>query len=535
MIWVDSIDFLDYYNHPLNATVPCYCEYLAFPSDLILQASFNNLYPSPNIVINVLSPDGLTVYEDATAYFEYYFFTIGSTQYCNIRLKSYSPAMCTYKCWILNVKIDGNYTLFNKYTNRYCQTTCCDIPRLITFEGDSSQDNVNVPLQIPTTVCGKPLIRLEVVFDCFDNQLGDYYGIPIGQTWGYKKILNIQGKFEDQERDIVRNISYNCNTQRSESFLPVEVKSQGTGTFPKWKKNEIEAMFHAPTIYITDFKEAGNFQFDGGKVMIGIGGPPLCWHLFQISAIVRTCIIRQTFGCNDTCGDVSQNLTFLIPQNYGGGNFYNENKQNVGDYNNLLDWYRNQNGITEVVDVSSNYENVYAAFQVKGNSYIPTQLYFDNLTPRNRVFGVPNPVSPVVVCAMPVIGTILVVEDVCETPDIGEIEVEEQPVTIYEIFDYNNWEVEPGRLTGVGNYFKIDMVSTNSDVAMTSPLIFLNMEIIGQVEPSAIPLTQQTIIIDDVTMITIDTFGSIRYTGYPTSYTEESITVTLSNIYYYAS
>lgn len=537
MRWVDSIGELDYYVHPQNATVPCYCEQLAFPSDLVLQASFNNLYPNPSIVISVLSADGVTTYEDATSYFEYYFFILNGVQYCNIRLKSYSPAMCTYKCWILNVKITGSYTLFDKYTNRYCQTSCCDIPRNIVFEGDS-QDLINqAPLQVPTTDCGKPLIRLEVTFDCFDNQLGDFYGIPIGQTWGFKKITNIQGKLRERPRPITRNISYNCNTQRSESFLPVEVKSQGIGTFPNWKKDEIEAMFHAPTIYITDFKKAYDFQFDGGEVVSDIGNPPLCWNLFQINTVVRKCIIRQTFGCNEPCIDTGGNLTFLIPENYGGGFFYTENRQQITDYENLLDWYRVQNGISEVTDVTGEYDNVYAAFNVVGNSYIPTQFYFDSVSPRNRVFGVPNPTSPVVVCDKPIIGIILIEEDICAIPVSGEAQIEDQIATEYSIYDYNNWDVnqETSSIRAVNNWFKIDITSVNSDVSMTSPIIFLNMEIIGMIQPEAIPVNPQTIILDDVSMLTIDTFGAIRYTGYPTSYTEESITVTLNNIYYYGT
>lgn len=446
MIWVNRIADLDYYNTTPGA--PCYCEFLVYPGDLVLQAQ----YPTPAfgeaIIISVLSPDGLQVYEsNANAYFEVYYFTIGSIRYCNIRLKTYSPAMCSNKCWILHVQIENGTKIisFDKYTNKYCQASCCDIPRgvSLTPSGVVGQELIKPSIPVlPITECGKPLIRITANFDCYDNQLGDYYGIPSGQTWGFSKTTNIAGLYRRRPREITRNISYNCRLQRSESFAPYRLYSQyAEGTFPAWKMNELEAMFHGLWVDVTNFVTAHRFQFDGGVIAKPIG-EAVCWDMFQLDTTLRTCFIRQTFGCDKDCATGSQSLAFLIPLGYNGGNFYTENRQAVGDYDALLDWFRAQNGVTSVED-SGDYDNVYGAFVVTGTGYIPTQLYYNNINPRNRVFGVPNPVSPSVGCAQPQIGEIIVVPYACATPVIGSIDILSVDTVIAAINSTEDWTVDP--------------------------------------------------------------------------------------------
>lgn len=539
MIWINTIDDLDYYLTPQGA--PCYCEQLVYPDDLALQAIFSSTDISgAAITISVLSADGLTVYEDATSYFDYYFFIYNGQGYCNIKLKSFSPAMCLYKCWILRVVItSGAKTLFYKYTQRYCQTSCCDVPRGIVFTTDSVTDPTGAAAEtltvVPATECGAPLLRISVTFDCVDKQLGEYYGIPSGQTWGFTKVVNIAGKIKQRIREITRNISYNCNLQRSESFIPYRLYTQFTeGTFPAWKLKELESMFHARWISATDFINSYTFQFDGGVIAKTVG-EQVCWNLFQLDVTLRTCYIRQIFGCDPGCDGELHSLTFLIPEDYGGGNYFNEGKVELGGYSHLLDWYRSQGYVTEVVDVTDQYENIFAAFKVTGTGYIPTQFYYDTPYPKNRVFGVSSPVSPVVTCIKPVIGTILITPLVCAVPTIGSIIVTPITVETADIVSYENWIITDGDSEVIlsDTYALLSIHSTNSTIFDADPdMVQLVNEIIGIITPGGRPATPQSIQVTDDAIMTIDVNGVVRWTGPPTSVTATESEVIAQGIYY---
>ena len=333
---VSNINELDYYNTPDQWD--CYCEYLAYPSDLVLQDSINTLASSGfSLSVFVMSADGLTTYEDATSYFSWYIFQVNNTRLFNLRLNSYSPAMCQYLCWILRIEITiGGVKRYVKYTNRYCQTVCCDIPRSVTFGSEEfdtlSQGEIS---QIPQSVCGNPLIRIQVDFPCLDYQLGEYYGSPTNVLQGigsfkFSKITNITGEIKQKPRSIDRIISYNCTLQRSESFKIYNLQTIGTaGTFPKWKLNEFEGMFHAPVISVSDFYETKTYQFQGGEIAVV---PHDCWEIYRLNATLQSCTVRQTFGCSEDCVNANS-LTFLIPLNATGNNFYSESNTLIGDYN----------------------------------------------------------------------------------------------------------------------------------------------------------------------------------------------------------
>lgn len=143
MVWIDSIEYLQYYNQ--TPGVDCYCDLLVDPNDLILQAQVP-FSPSGQyiVLIEVLQPDGLVVFEDATQYFQWYAFQASNgNYYINMQALRFSPAMCANSCFILRVTISRveiynlgltiNRVVFQKYTERYCVDNCCIVATSISI------------------------------------------------------------------------------------------------------------------------------------------------------------------------------------------------------------------------------------------------------------------------------------------------------------------------------------------------------------------------------------------------------------------
>lgn len=538
MIWANNINELQYYNQPNGA--PCYCETLVYPGDLMLQGIIPTAATSGfTLQVDVLSPDGLTTYENATSYSQYYFFGYNGSRFFNLKLKSYSPAMCTHPCWILRVRVwVGSQLFFDKYTQRYCQSTCCDIPRGITFTPEGS-DAPETPAATTSTVpagpCGKPLIRIEVEFPCLDSHLADFYGIPTTvysgtASFNFKRITNIVGKIRQRPREINREISYNCNLQRTESFKPYLIESTTyDGAFPEWKMNELEAMFHAPEIYITDFVSEWTLQFAGGVICEQLYK---CWQIFKLKATLQSCTVRQIFGCSDDCDTVTQSLTFLVPQSYSGtGSFYSENRAEIGDFAQLINFMRGQANVTSVTDVSADYDNVYGAIQVDGTGLLPTSFYYDVISQRTRVFGANTPASPEVGCQTPAIDIVTTEAQTCATPDLDTINTEAETTTAMTFAAYGNWGLDSEDASGeyANGIARFDLTVTNGTYS-TDPLPYLNNEIIAIIQPYAHPATPQSIQFGGA-LVTIDTSGRILYSGYPAE-SGGSVIITLTNIFY---
>lgn len=535
---VSNISELDFYNTP--SEWDCYCEQLAYPSDLVLQDYINTYSNSGfDVKIYVMSADGLTEYEDATTDFSWYVFQVGNSRLYNLRLNSYSASMCQYLCWILRVEVsvDGDL-IYRKWTNRYCQTSCCDAPRGISYEVSGYDDNLVLVEQstIPVGQCGSPLIRIEAFFECVNNQTGEYFGFPSNvltgpATFSFTKITNITGKIQQKPSDITRIISYNCQVQRSESFEVFDLQSEGvSGTFPAWKLKELQGMFHAQRISISDFYQTRDYQFQGGPIAIV---PNDCWDIYRLKATLQSCVIRQTFGCNESCETVNA-LSFLIPMNYAGNGFYSEDLLSLGDYDSLKEYYSAYGEVTE-----TSYDNTYNSFTVTGEGYIPTNFYYDNTSFRNRVYGNTNPVAPVIGCIMPALGTPQTYELTCETPVLGEEQTYASDMGEAIISDLMNWDVEENSSVILSDmYGKMNLETANNVIIETSPLTYLTNEPIGKIQPNGAPSFTQTfdsssnpsIPVDSY--VTIDTTGTISYSGYPTSYDGEVATITITDLYY---
>src|SRR5690606_15565468 len=133
---------------------------------------------------------------------------------------------------------------------------------------------------------------------------------------------------------------------------------------------------------------------------------------------------RQVFGCSDC--NAASNAYFTIPEAYMGGSFYNESGQLIAeDVNELVMWFRSQDGIThaESIDTGSLGCTLAAVIELQGNSYIPSSIYYDSTTARNRVFAFyadnTDNICDVVgtdPCIKPVNDIVIIGEFVCATP-----------------------------------------------------------------------------------------------------------------------
>lgn len=550
MTWIDNIADLQYYHQPPDA--PCYCEFLAYPSDLMLQGAISQPYSAfYSVVIYVYSADGLTQLEDASSFFGLYWAQNPVTQQTvfNLRLNTFTPAMCANACWILRVVITNtanNLVLWDKYTERFCQTDCCDIPRGITIEVEQMRVSADLPVETPvapSTFCGGPLLRIRTYFDCYDNFTGDLYGIPdvvyAGTPWTYEKISNISARLVPRPRDIKREISHNCRLQKSESFRPFLLESTNWdhGLFPPWKMNEVENQFKANHIFVSNFTTETEYQFQGGVIFQQIYK---CWELFRISTTLQECTKRQTFGCGEICGEAQVALHFLIPDNLNGG-FYNESKQFISeDYEALLDYYYAFPGVVSVTDTTGDYANTAHSFEVVSTGYIANSFYYNQPIARYRVFGVPVPVPIAVPCAAPVIGTLSLETAVCETPVIGTLDYESVTTLIVPIYGVGLWEALAGQSTISNNIGVIHLEVFNPTYPVGSPAnpTTLAGEIIATIDPEGRPSVPVFITYEQNenlpvdTAVSIEPSGSIRWYGLPTAYDETGSFVTLINIIY---
>lgn len=558
MIWRDNIEDLQYY-HAIPG-VPCYCEHVLYPDDMRLQASVNTSSGSLSALFTVYSPDGLTYYEDATPYFQWYMGVMNnSTQrFINARLKSYSPAMCNHVCFIVRLQVTwGGIIVFDKYTDRYCVPQCCDFARDISIGEDGiggSADeigpieapNIN-PISTAQSDCGLPLIQLKSVFDCYDYFSNEFYGIPsevITGTADFRltKISTFQGRIVPRPREITREVSYNCVLQRAESAR--QYLFEGFEYFPAWKMLEIENQLHAQHIYINNYSDVNKeFHFDSGKPFKKVDGADSCTELFKLEANLSDCIIRQTFGaCSDDCASVSS--YFIIPSGYetsANGLFYDENGVLIANTysglivspytTGLLEWLRGQDGVSNVedVDISGLDCEMYALVKVEGTGLLPTSIYYTQPIQRNRLYALPlssitdicgytgnNP------CSIPDNGTVVISEFVCGTPDNGTVIISEITPDELSIIDYGAWVQDSGNTDAslYANQVTINIKTVNTTVIGEAAQVYtFSNEIIATISAQGNPNTMQILNSSNTASlganqtIIINTNGTVVFSG----------------------
>lgn len=591
MTWLDSIYDLQYYNQPKG--VPCYCETVAFPSDLQLQGALLPDGASYTLTIYVYSADGQTMYENATTYFDTYIGKVSATNhyFFNARLKSYAASMCTHACYILRAVVTAQFsgqtkTIFDKYTERYCQTSCCDVAKNITIAqagflsggsvislGDGNDprmtggnpDGKAIPGD-PTSsapsqpkaesACGEPVLRLISQFDCLDSFTGIYYGKPDvvlsgSASFSYVKVSTFKGRVKRKPRQIERTLSYNCKLQKVESTQ--EFILEGFEFFPPWKMMEIESQLHAPYIYLDDNTTTRGYQFAGEDAFVQVNK---CFELFKLEATLQYCTQSQIFGCGEDCGATSlnydgSNALFVIPGAYQGNGFYNESKQYIAhDYSGLLDYMRTRNGITDVLetDISSLDTQLYKVFGVKGRAYIPTAIYYDAPIAKNKVYAEQISDEELLklkdtpFCVRPIVGSLSIEEVSCTPPVAGSWSVSELEAEELMITGYGEWVLDEAhtsaRLYNGQVTLSIKVTNTVFTQYIDDEAVEILNAVIGYISYKGRPKTYAMMNNDNNTglpayaQLTINSNGEIRYTGETTSADWESSTIELNNLTY---
>lgn len=576
MTWFDKIQDLQYYHQPKG--LPCYCDTVAYPGDMFLQGQVygNGSY---TLKIYVYSADGLTQYEDATAYFDYYFAVMPTTKthFFNARLRSFSPAMCAHECYILHVVAEqgGGMAVFSKYTERYCQSNCCDVPRNITIgqsgmvqppaAGDLTiiQPAGDVPvagatsatMYIPVGSCGEQLVRIVSRFDCIDKFTGDFYDFPEqvlsgDATFSYRKVTTLRGRIVRRPRDIKRETSYNCRVLRSESAA--QYLLEGFEYLPPWKMYEIEGQLHANHIYVDDFSGTGEYRFDGGVAFKQVSK---CFELFKLEVVLQDCEQRQVFGCGESCGDETNfdgsDILFAIPAGYNGGAFFNSNGVQVAnDYNGLLDYLRTRDGVSNVSDVEMEDMEctAYKVVSVSSTGATDTYIYYDAPVQANKIYGVQaadiNDICATLpaTCTRPIPGVWMVAEPVCAIPVQGIFAVADTDTDVVSITGYHSWVADAVATEGaiynreVTFSIKVtnDTITADPDNPADDVLI---AQVIGIVGSNGRPATEVTLNHSNSTVpggatITIDAAGRIVYYGPVTTATVDDVTIELTNIKY---
>lgn len=569
MVWLNSISELQYYNQPID--IPCYCSTLIYANDMTLQGSFPASSGSYTLVMQTLSADGLTTYETSTANFGYYFGVnpITAEHFFNARLNAFTSIMCTYACYIIHATVTDNITgviVFDKYTERYCQASCCDIARDITFAQDGIDGGVGVA-DNPTTAtgvapvlppslskvseCGDPIITLRTAFTCYDYFDGYYYAIPNtvlsgDATFSYQRITNMRGKIAKRPRSIERTYSFNCRLQRVESQRVYVF--EGYEYFPAWAADEIESQLHSNVIYVDDVQ----YQFNGGTPFSMASD---CKDVFRLKTELADCVQRQVFGCNTDC--VTTNFDgaariYIVPSAYQDGYFYSEDRQLIAqNYDELLDYFRGLDGAVSVAEVATSPLSceVFGAFTITGYGYIPSSFYYDYPINSNRVFGTVldsvDEICPTygVTCASPVTGAYYVEEQICAAPVTGSYYVEDDNSDVINITGYGDWSndgtsggtVDSGVATitiGVGNPFLI----ANPD-SPAAP-VFVNGDIIAVIGSNGRPDitlyfdSDNSILPEDVS-VSIEPNGFVRYYGEATDTATDQAIITIENLVYY--
>lgn len=572
MIWIDNIGQLQYYNQPRG--LPCYCETLLHPNDVLLQGTFVPQGATYTIDLYVYSADGLTQYEDASTLFSYYFAVNPTTKdhYFTARLNQWAESMCEHKCFIIRAVVtsDTGLVAFDKYTERYCQSECCDTATDVDFEQDGQVTSTTDPTVFVSENpfiddCGQQYIRISSKDNCYNIFNGLFYGVPTtiisGSEIGFFSATNIRGRIVKRPTEIQRNISYNCELQRVES-TPVYLL-EGFELFPTWKMNEIEGMLHSEFIWVQDSNGIGGlnqYKYDGGVPFRKPNGALDCTELWKLETLVQGCRKRATYGCAEPCDNVGYedyNSFYIIPENFTSG-FFNEGREFVGDtIEDLIDYLRTLNDITGVSEISAISPasppspagcDFYAVIGITGNGYIPTSFYYNSISPQNRVFGVTFDEASEVcdflstTCAMPSLTFLASVPD-CDTPTLSFVPTAEDG-DVADITGFEDWVLQSDspptdEALVWNNQVKFSIHVVNSTIIPTAEDTYtFEGEIIGIMGAAARPaslvvLNTANNYLSEGQYLTVDEFGLIRYSGEPTTYNVgENVEIEFTNLVY---
>lgn len=311
MVFVDDMHDLEYY-HPYP-DYGCYGDIVTQPGDIMLQAQLGTSYNLSSIiapVVKVYTTDGVTLLEDASAYFNLrllYNVIDGITYYyANLICNNYSPQMLAHICFTLRVTVpmDGsgnNY--FDKFTQKYQLLNPAEVPVVgVTVTVDGSANLATLCYSQPfTNSCVPDLVQLVWQSDCTEDFNGDFYG-P-GTTFytntaaevNFVRLTVIEGRLKKLPTNIKRTLSINCRTQRTEKTKKFLL--QGKKPFPLWKMEEIEMMLLGNRIFINGVEK----QSEGGTAFTQAGPPKNCVFYYKLEMDIQDCYQWQIYGCTPSC------------------------------------------------------------------------------------------------------------------------------------------------------------------------------------------------------------------------------------------
>jgi len=393
MIFVNNITDLSYYHD--NPQWGCYGEPILQPTDILLQANgFNITSPISGASVFIYVCDLAGVFqEDATAYFTYNLrsIVIGGTTYYyyNIAGSNFSPYMVANRCFTLRVIVTdggGLGIVFDKYTEKYEIRNVN--PALVepTLLIDGVSQVPCIPFDNPQRCIapGSGLVDVRVSFGCIDAYNGDIYGegtiiSNTGEPFLFIRRSLVGGRMRPIPSTIIREVSINCRTQRTEITPMWEF--QGASAFPEWKMLEIEGMLLAPDIYIDGQK----FQSDGGMPFEQAGPPVNCQYVYRLKASFNLCKQWQVYGCAVSCESLAS--YYAIPRPFS--RVYDDALRLVAeDVDGLLQYFSSIPGTTVAVDTGYILPCPNeAVLKVQSSGVLPKYLYLDQPIPSQRVFS----------------------------------------------------------------------------------------------------------------------------------------------------
>lgn len=570
MTWFDNIQDLQYYNQPQG--IPCYCEVVIFPTDLMLQGFFTPVTGTYSTVIEAYSADGLTLYEDITSYFSiYYAYNQATNQdFFSARMNGWPESVCEHECFIIKATVTATssffaQTVFSKYTERYCQSECCDVARDIVIEQAGFATTATaVPQPALTgkyTECGDPLIRLISKHTCYDPIANIFFGVPGNVKQGvadfeFEKVTTIKGRIVRKPQEILRERSYNCKLQRVTSTPQYLI--EGFEFLPSWKMLEINAQFGAAEIRVDDYTTNKKYQYPGGTPVRQLNS---CFEIYKLEAVLEDCPLRKTYGCDEPCGTPSLYAGYqsflLVPADYNGSGFYNDNRQPVADdVESLISYIRNLDGMTDAAEVafspvlSCEYYTV-IGFSGLPDADLPSSIYYNNTSPANRIYSIGFTEADQLcgfianICPKPVLGAYTISGTTCPIPVLGTPVITEDTSDVVEIMEYAPWEFV---------YISSPPVPQNTSASVYNNQVTFSMEVhdysriptpgetfdiydevIGVMYPNGRP--QATVYLTGGSLpngwtVSVDQYGLIRFSGTAISNDSSDIEISFSNLVY---
>lgn len=538
----------------------CYCEIILQPNDLMLQG--RPISPvSTSTALEVIAYDGKTGASlgNISSSFTLFIGVDGNGKnYFNLRLDQFPNAICE-TCFFLRIKLTtGLITVFLSYTDLYCVTECCAIPKGVVF----TEGGVTIPTDPPIDagggvtsgnanllydVCGLPYLYLESRFNCYDRFTGYWYGDPKtsikGSAFIFKKVAIIRGTMRPLARVSERITSEFCRIQKVTTSRQYDVQS--FDKLAAWRKDEIEDMLCAPEIYVNNV-----------KVVYGAGDPAFIklypkvinslWR-FQIK--VSDCPVWQIFGCN-TC-DIQPVMYYGLKKS--SGQYYTESGQLIAtSYDELTNYFYQLPGVTMVndLDTSSVSGPVYKVFSVEATdlAILPEYLYVDSPLRINKVYGRDlgstdpdlNSLFGYTGCVAPIVGEITFYTEGCDAPQLGTITfADDTPITGTITANTPPFGFISGSVvrTGPAAVLSIDVYDADHAAAGEGDIAYGDA-IIGFISSDVRPTATRYLThadnssIPDGSSVTIQADGTVMYSGFNTGAYETFAEITLTDLNY---